>query len=185
MIDKIIEDVSDIVAIIAAVISLLALVMAILSYRVSRRALRISEQEFAEKKLPLKEYLIDSFRFDDGERRFIAFSLRFSNVSASSRTLSTFDLEVHLADGQKIFCSPYNYILPNHLLFGQEMLGVPLNISPKTVVSGWVVFAIPRKAFGFSAIEKYKVSAKTDDNFDVSMEVFLVRYCDVKEEVKI
>lgn len=177
---------SEIIATVASGISLLSLFVALFGYFVSRKALRMSEQDFEEKRYSVQAYLIDSFNFKSEHKKYCTFAISFTNKSSSPRSFSRLELEVEFVDDEgilgKAYSVPDETKSPLGLNAEYQKLNTPINMAPKETISGWVTFPLPMSSHRKFRIKSYKVSGKTLDGHEASVESFLMRFVEDEKE---
>lgn len=171
---------SDLTALIAVVIAFGSMLLAGRSYTVSKKALKLSQADHEEKKLPVIPYLIDSFTFSKDNERYCAFSVSYTNESSAPQSLKVLDLEVGFVDEEGISgnaISPLEEdISPTGISEDYKKLCAPLNLSPKETISGWATFKIPRSSHRRYTINSYCVVGKSVDGKIVRVESYLLRH---------
>lgn len=130
------------------------------SSRISKRMLRLAEYDASDKKEAVSSYLINSMRWKDSEGgEYASFACSFTNGSMAPSTIHRMDLIIHAFDlsgrGCKTLISPVSK-MPAAAEF--ELLNLPLNLSPKTTISGWLTFMVEYSRFNGQIIDRYEVS---------------------------
>lgn len=164
----------------AAIAAWVAALVAYRSYRVSKKALELSELESNAKKSNIAVYLADSFRIYDRKRKQgkYIFSIAYSNKSDSDDAITEVDLETfYITSGNRV-----NHLICSHEQDTSEWLSgdakpakLPLNIQARSSVTSWFVFgtlSITEKA---QRIEKYRVVARNGKGQEVAVESFILR----------
>lgn len=176
------------IAVVAALISFGSLLVAFMSYRESRKALRITEAEFNERNLSVHAYLIDSFAFQENGRKYCTFAISFTNQSSSPRSFSTLELEVEFYDEDGVYgkaiAAPDEIVIPLGLQDKYKRLDAPLNLASKETTSGWITFLLPASSHRKFRIDSYKVSGRTADGHESFVEAYLLRMVTDAEEDK-
>ncbi len=170
----------DITAAAAVVISFCALVIAWRSYRQSGRAFALAAEDHAEKRLPVKPYLIDAFTFVCHRARYCAFVVSYTNQSSAPQSLATIELEVEFVDQEEIsgkaITPATGEVSPPHMTPDFKKLNVPLNLGPRATDSGWIVFKIPSSSNRKFRVNSYRVKGRTSDGRETDIEAFLLRH---------
>lgn len=176
-------EVSDKIALAASFGSLF---VAFLSFISSRKALKLSEQEVAERKLPVISYLIDCFAFRARDEKFCSFAISYTNQSASPKTFSSLTLEVEFIDNEQVsgkaVAEPHLDIEPPGLSYGYKKMSIPVNLPPKETITGWVSFKLPSSQDRDFNINSYKVIGRSPDGGETDLYAYLLRL--VKDETK-
>ncbi|MCD1632116.1 DUF4352 domain-containing protein [Marinobacter shengliensis] len=172
-------EVSDKIALGALAISMGSLLLAFFSYLSSRRALKLSEQEVSERKLPIISYLIDCFVFYNGDEKFCSFAISYTNQSSSPRTFSSLILEAEFVDNEgvsgKAISEPSLEVEPPGLSYGYKKLEIPINLPPKETVTGWISFKLPKGEDRAFHINSYRVVGRSPDGGEAELYAFLMR----------
>lgn len=137
------------------------------SYVVSRISLRISQDDHLDKTRGIKPYLIRAYKWRDEGGRYVSFAVMYTNLASISSAISRIELRVayvdDLAEVRSVLLSPDNCVKGNFET-GLSRLSLPLNISAKASVSGWLVFRIPDNFDRNKFIESYSVDAHSLDS---------------------
>ncbi|HEX7028344.1 MAG TPA: hypothetical protein VF268_13970 [Gammaproteobacteria bacterium] len=181
-------EMTDIIAAIATIIAFGSLLLAGRSYQISRRALQLTEADFNEKRLPIKPYLIDGFVFREEDKKYAAFAISYTNQSSSHATFYSLELEVEFYDEEGIYgkaiSAPDFKVIPLGINDNYKKLEIPLNLLPKTTVSGWVTFALPFNLNRRYRTDSYKVRAEGPEGRDCFVEACLLRRVTSEEKNK-
>jgi len=180
-------DTGDLIALIAAVIAFGSMLLAGRSYAISKKALKLSQADHEEKKLPVIPYLIESFTFSKDDIRYCAFSVSYTNQSSTPQSLKVIGLEVGFVDEEGISGNAISSLVENISPIGisnnYKRLCVPLNLLPKETKSGWITFKIPRSSHRKYTINSYCVVGKAVDGRVVRVDSYLLRHItDEKKE---
>jgi len=156
------------------------MVIAWRSYSISRHALRLTIQDYSEKKLPISPYLIYALTFVFDEVKHCAFAISYTNQSTAPESLASIELELEYVDEEGILgraiSSPVSLVSPPHMTVDFKKLQIPLNLGPKATESGWVVFRIPSSSNRKFHANAYRVRGRTSDGKKVDIETFLMRH---------
>ena len=177
---------SDKIALAALGLSFGSLIVAFLSYLSSRKALKLSEHEVSERKLPIIPYLIDCFVFYQGSEKFCSFAVSYTNQSSSPATFASLTLEVEFVDNEqtpgKAVIEPHLDVEPLGLASGYKKLKIPVNLPPKETVTGWVSFNLPANQDRGFQINSYRVVGRSPGGGETELHAYLMRL--VKDETQ-
>jgi hypothetical protein len=164
----------------AAIAAWLAALFAYRSYKISKRALELSESESAAKKTSIAAYLADSFRIYDENRKKgkYIFSIAYSNRSDADDSITEVHLETFYVNSR----NRVSHLISNHEQDADEWLSgnakpakLPLNIQLRSSVTGWFVFGALSIAENAQRIEKYRVVARNGKGEVVTVESYILR----------
>lgn len=178
---------SDVIQIVATLVAFGSMALAGTSYVISRKALRLSEAEYNEKRLPIHPYLIDAFTFSEGKAKCCAFALLYTNQSSVHQSLATIELEIEFIDEEgisgKAIATIDGAISPLGLSDSYKRLPVPLNLGPKEAVSGWVAFKVPTSSHRRFRVNAYRVKGRTVEGKEVSAVSYLLRHAIDEQDI--
>lgn len=172
-------EVSEKIALAALAVSLGSLFLAFLGYLGSRKALKISEHEVAERKLPLIVYLIDRFSFYRDDEKFCSFAVSYTNQSSSPVTFTSLLLEVGFIDSEQVtgkaVAEPRLDVDPPGISYGYKKLEIPVNLPSKETVTGWVSFKLPDLSARDLKINSYRIIGRSPDGREAEQYAYLLR----------
>lgn len=171
--------------IIAITSALAATVSAIYAWRassISKEALRLSQLDFQERHGDVRPYLIDSMTWlsQSGDRHYSAACL-FSNTSISPITISNIELILHIFDPSskptKIKIDPISVEiqLPKNL----PQLNGQINLAPRTSISGWLTFKIPKHIANTKRVDRYEIAGVDCMDKIVSIDAYVVKQVEI------
>ena len=148
----------------------------------AKKALHLAEIEFKEKHSDINTYLIDSMTWvaKEGDRHFSAACL-FSNSSSSPVTILRIELVLHIyspsEDAAKIKIDPYQIeiTLPLNL---PQMLS-PINLAPRTTISGWLTFKIPKHVASTKRIDHYEIVGVESTGKQSTISAYVVKQVEI------
>lgn len=179
-------DTSNIIALVATVISFGAFLLAGKSYQNSRMALQITEAEFEDKNKSIQAYLIDSFSFHKETKKYCSFAISYTNIASSPQSFASLELELEFFDEDGVYgkaiVPPDSDVVPLGISNEYKVFCVPLNISPKETVSGWITFLLPLSTHKKFRIDSYKVIGKTAQGKESYVDSYLIRTVQNEEE---
>jgi hypothetical protein len=167
----------------ADAISLAALVasvgLALWSLRISRKALRIAEDQDARRTRYLEFYLNESvsWRLDDAGARLVGFHLMVTNPADRPNSVVRADLHVTYSVGTSLVVVqiPCTTGAPPVALASDHVpLGLPLRIGAKSAVSGWFLFRLSKELTGGHPIERYDVVLRDVIGIDQNLQVMTI-----------
>ncbi len=167
--------------IIAITSALAAVVSAIYAWRASttaREALQIAQLDFKEKHGDVRPYLIDSMTWltPTGDRHYSAACL-YSNTSTSPITISTIELVLHIYDpsgeSAKIKVDPVQVQM--HLPMNLTQFNGQINLAPRTSISGWLTFKIPKHIANTKRVDRYEIVGIDSMDKEVSIAAYVVK----------
>lgn len=173
-------DTANLISGLSAIAAWLAALFAYWSYRASKRTLALAEKERAAKDSNITAYLADSFRVintESSEVRYI-FSIAYSNKSENIDSISEIHLNTYYinADGNK------NHLISTIDEDGDRWLigtarsnSMPIIIQPRTTITGWFVFSVPKVARDSKQITKYKIVARNSMGQEAEVESYILR----------
>jgi len=160
-------------------ISVIALLFSWKSFVVSKKALKISQKDHDEKYKDITPYLIRSVKYASKETsdKLVSFAVSYTNRASIPNTFSKLALEVTYFDEEgelhKVILIPEE--IKENFWTEIKQLSIPLNISAKTTISGWVGFKLPKALKQNKRIDKYSLVATTADDKKVIVESFLIK----------
>lgn len=165
---------------IAAGAAVAAIASAFYAYRstdIAKRALKLSEADFREKHDSLMPYLIDAVTWKSGESRMASFACSFTNGATTPNTLVRIDLVIHVYDKQgvpsEIILNPNTGSTPPK--WDLTPLPIPLNLQPRSTVSGWISFKLPKNLFEGWRIDKYQILALTSTGEKETLDAYILK----------
>lgn len=169
------ETIISLVSCLAAVLSAL---VAWHSAATAKRALRLAETDHREKHDNLKVYLIDGACWrDEQSEDYVAFACSFTNSANAPNTVLRLELVTHAYDEEgnlsQAILPPIAQDAP--LLWGLKPLELPINLEPRSTVSGWISFKVPKHLINNKRIDKYEIAAVTSLGERVVVESYLLR----------
>ncbi|BBI98980.1 hypothetical protein FGKAn22_06730 [Ferrigenium kumadai] len=173
--------------IIAAVSAMAAVASAMYAWRASviaKKALQIAQLDFNEKHGDIRPYLIDSMTWlsQAGDRHYSAACL-FSNSSTSPITISNVELVLHIYDPSgkpvKIKVDPIQAI--TQLPKGLPQLNGQINLAPRTSISGWLTFKIPKHIVNTKRVDRYEIVGIDSMEKEVSIDAYVVKQVELNE----
>lgn len=156
----------------SAVAAVLSALYAFRSNTIAKKALALSQKEYADKRADFDLYVIDSYRWNEDsgtKRKFLLFNITIKNKSETSSTFAA-NLEIEYINSDNtvsriilehnpelIKLMPKNEITP----FSKD-----LRIDGKGIESKWFIFEQPTEVFKGYRIEKYTIrTTDTHGNF--------------------
>lgn len=171
--------------IIAITSALAAVVSAIYAWRastISKEALRLSQLDFKERHGDIRPYLIDSMTWlsQTGDRYYSAACL-FSNTSTSPITISRIELILHIynqsGESAKIKVDPIQVEI--QLPMNVPQLNGQINLMPRTSISGWLTFKIPKHIATTKRVDRYEIVGIDSMDKIVSIDAYVVTQVEI------
>lgn len=167
--------------IIAFVSCLAAVLSALLAWRsgaTAKRALKLAEADHREKHDSLKVYLIDGTCWQNDQcDDYVAFACSFTNGANAPNTVVRIDLNVYAYDEEgtlsQAILQPLGQGSPS--LWDLKPLLVPINLEPRSTISGWVTFKVPKHLIMKKRIDKYEIASVTSLGERAIVESYLLR----------
>lgn len=163
------------ISLLSAVAALSAAYWAWCSVQTAKQALALSEEEATTKRESLNAYLINAIRWDHDTDEYISFSCSYTNRSSNPTTVERIELIVHGFDlsgtGSNVRVNPEQET-PRGSTFSP--LNLPLNLSARTTISGWLNFKLPKSWAIKFIVEKYELVATTWSGQKVVLESYIV-----------
>jgi hypothetical protein len=166
------------IAIVSCLAAVISALMAWHSSATAKRALKLAESDHREKHDALKVYLIDGacWRNDQAED-YVAFACSFTNSANAPNTVIRIDLITHAYDENgnvsQAILDPIVQEAP--LLWDLKTLCVPINLEPRSTVSGWISFKVPKHLINKKRIDKYELASVTSLGERAIVESYLLR----------
>jgi len=144
----------------------------------AKRALTLAETDHREKHESIKSYLIDGVSWQNaGAENMVSFACSFTNSANAPNTVVRIELVVHAYDTEgnlsQVILAPFIEETPP--LWDLKKLPVPVNLNPRSTVSGWVTFRVPTHLVTKRRIDKYEVASITSTGDRVVVESHLLR----------
>ena len=167
---------------IIALVSCLAAVMSALvawhSAASAKRSLKLAETDHREKHDSVKVYLIDGACWQsDQSDEHVAFACSFTNSATAPNTVVRIDLNVYAYDDEgslsQAILQPMGEANPS--LGDLKPFLVPINLEPRSTVSGWVTFKVPKRLLTKKRIDKYELTSVTSLGERAIVESYLLR----------
>ena len=174
------SDYQMVIVSLASIAAWIAALFAYWSYRVSKKALELSESENNAKKTNIAAYLANAFRiYDDSKNqgKYI-FSIAYSNRADADDAITEIFLEIYYVNSR----NRVSYLISTHEENSSDWLSgkakaarLPLNIKARSSVTSWFVFGTLAIAEKAQRIEKYKVVARNGRGEEIALESYILR----------
>lgn len=166
------------IAIASCLAAIMSALMAWHSAATAKIALKLAETDHREKHDILKVYLIDGACWQsDLAENYVAFACAFTNSANAPNTVVRIDLIVHAYDEEgnlsKAVLHPIAQETPS--LWDLKTLSVPINLEPRSTVSGWISFKVPKHLINKKKIDKYELASVTSLGERAIVESYLLR----------
>ena len=166
------------IALVSAIAAIISALMAWHSAATARSTLKLAEADNKEKHETIKPYLIDGVCWqNDKLESFVSFACSFTNAANAPNTIVRMDLNVHAYDEEgnlsQVILDPIIEDTPS--LWDLKKLPVPLNLEPRSTISGWISFKLPTHLVTKRRIDKYKIVSTTSLGKRAIVESYLLR----------
>lgn len=167
----------DISSHIPTVIAVLALILSLRSSVYARRALRMAEVEFLDKRRSLSLYLVQGMRVKTPKGVFASFAITVTNPSTAAETLTRIDLRLFFkGDSNNLCCTiaEPEAVVTAPGAFTPTALKRPLNLPARSCEQGWISFRIPEILVREKVVEKYQICGVTSENTESTIDVYVL-----------
>lgn len=167
-----------IIVLVSAIAAVISALMAWHSAATARSALKLAEADHREKHDSLRVYLIDGTCWqNDQAEDYVAFACSFTNSANAPNTIVRIDLIVHAYDREgnqsQAILDPIIQEMPS--LWDLKTLLVPINLEPRSTVSGWISFKVPKHLITNRRVDKYELASVTSLGERAIVESYLLR----------
>lgn len=167
-----------IIALVSALAAVISALMAWHSAATARTALKLAEADHREKHETVKPYLIDGVCWrNDQMEDYVSFACSFTNSANAPNTIVRIDLIAYAYDDDgnlsQAILNPVTQDTPP--LWDLSKLPVPVNLEPRSTVSGWISFKVPKHMITNRRIDKYEVASITSLGERSIVESYLLR----------
>jgi hypothetical protein len=165
------------ISIASAVAAILSALYAASSARSARRSADLAENDLAERTKGVQAYLVDGVQWKQADKKeVVAISCTITNLSSLPNTIVRTELILHeyedTGEPSRIMLAPAKIDdLPGQVL---QHFEVPINLAPRTTVSGWLCFEIPTIFAKERTIDKYELAFIDSNGRRTSIETYLM-----------
>ena len=139
----------------------------------------IAETDHKDKYKEIIGYLINGFKWNEGDRIYASFALSYTNNASHPNSFKDIVLEIEYYGVGRVFnkakLPPSSGVLPAALRDNWENLKIPINISPKETKSGWITFHIPNIDGKKIRIETYRIIATSASEKTTTLESYILK----------
>lgn len=172
--------IETIITVISAIAALLSALYASRSARSAAKSLALSIIDHRERHESVQAQLIDGVAWNtETNECMVAFACNLTNQAVAPNTILSIELHVteYVDTGEttKLILTPTLNQAPSPSDFQLQPFPSPLNLSPRSTISGWVTFRIPDHFAESKQIDKYKVVFNSSLGQRASVEQFLIR----------
>ncbi|WP_162175052.1 hypothetical protein [Paraburkholderia mimosarum] len=129
-------------------------------------------------------YLIDAVTWKSSDSRMASFACSFTNGATTPNTLMRIDLVIHVYDKQgtpsEIILNPTTGDKPAP--WNLTPLPIPLNLQPRSTISGWISFKLPKNLHDGRRIDRYQILAVTSTGERTTLDVYLLKTIEDNDE---
>lgn len=170
---------SDLIAAGALIASLFSLLISIRGHYIAKRAMVIAETDHQDKYKEIIGYLINGFKWTEGEKAYASFAVSYTNNASHPNSFKDIVLEIEYYGAGRVFNKakfpPSVGVLPVNLRDNWENLKAPINISPKETKSGWITFQLPYIDGRRINIETYRIIATSASEKTTIVESYILK----------
>lgn len=169
------------ISLISAVIAFFAALISIKSYNLSKKALKISEEQHQDRTKELNLYLKNLEKHIHGSDSWVYVNISIGNNATLSKPIIKTYLEIIYEDNNHILQTVRQDSKANVNISANitEELSIPLNIKESTIISGHLYFKIPKHLRRYT-IKKFRLVLITSNNNEISIESELWKEKNVK-----
>jgi hypothetical protein len=143
------------------IISIIAIGLSIADFVIAKRALRISQIDFEERKPNLVPYLINGFSLIFPDYKIYAFYISVSNRSNNDNGIAEINLKIEFAQeinnlGNLLFQHD-DSLVEKIILPSNHPFSMPVEIGAHKTVSGWVLCKASKSILQSKTIENYRI----------------------------
>jgi hypothetical protein len=148
---------------------------------ISKKALRVAEQEYDDKKSDSHLYLIDCYRWikeDEPKMKLLLFKIQLTNKSGMKNSYKiSLEIEFIRPDNTKSTASLlHNFELSKYILEkNMSIFNSDIRIDENGIESKWLIFKQPPDFFDDYRIEKYLIKAIDNKNVQTTVQSFLIK----------
>lgn len=170
-------DLPTIISVASAVAGLLSALYAASAARSAKRSAELARNDLAERMKGVQAYLVNGIQWaQPDQKEIVAISCTITNLSSLPNTIVRTELTLHEYEGtgeaSKLMLPPSKIDNPP----GQALqhFEVPINLAPRTTVSGWLCFVMPNAFAKSKTIDKYELSFVDSNGRRTAIETFLM-----------
>lgn len=171
-------ELNTIISAASAVAALLSALYASMAARSAAKSAEITIDDHRERHETIHADLIDGVSWETTKKnKMLAFACNLVNRAAAPNTIVSIELHVHVFDdhGQtsKLILLPTS--ADAHLEWNLQPFPSPLNLNPRSTISGWVSFRLPNNYATGKLIDKYEITFLNSLGHRVSLNQYLIR----------
>ncbi len=172
-------DLSKFAEVVSAGAVWLALLLSLLSFIISKKALRLSEQQEERRKPRLVPYLQEGYVRRHAEGRVYAFLLSVSNPTDSDNAMAALDFQLTYTTKSNVrmaikvplhgeIVEPFNdrAVLP---------LAIPLRLDAHQTAAGWAFFRVEDVLLDGAIVEEHTIVITDSHGMKVQLEPIMIR----------
>ncbi|WP_155416952.1 hypothetical protein [Chromobacterium violaceum] len=167
---------SDKISFGSAIIAGLSAVISIISAIYSRKIVKLAEDDFKEKHLPIDLYLVKTNQSKKNGNRFIFFTIDITNQSTSTTSIQKIKLHLYLTDASEILLDP------NHTSNSQSQPENHIKLEPKQAIRTNFEFKIPPYIEKNKNIDKYVITGEDSFRNRLSIESNIILPFETEED---
>jgi len=165
------------ISIASAVAALLSALYAASSARSARRSADLAQNDLSERVKGIQAYLANAAQWKQPDNREItAISCTITNLSSLPNTIVRTELILHEyernGEPSRLMLAPIKIDNPPGQVF--QHFEVPINLLPRTTVSGWLCFEVPPSFAKERTIDKYELAFLDSNGRRTCIETYLM-----------
>lgn len=168
-------------AVVSAIAAWVAALIAYQSFRMSKRSLRLAEDQARQRQPKLVPYLTEGYvkSLPEGQFRVYAFAISLSNPSDADNSVAKLELQLSYsrASGTDLAIKLHHdsSLAPNFLLDETVVFPVPGRIGAHQTVAGWALFRLDDAVLADADIDAYEVLILDTHGLVSALEPIIIR----------
>ena len=165
------------ISIASAAAGILSAIYAASSARSARRSADLANNDLIERTKGVQAYLVNGVQWTHSDKtEIVAISCTITNLSSLPNTIVRTELILHeyenTGEASRLMLSPAKVDGPP----GQTLqhFDIPINLSPRTTVSGWLCFVTPTTFCKTKTIDKYELAFLDSNGRRAAIETYLM-----------
>ena len=165
------------ISVASAVTGLLSALYAASAARSAKRSADLAQNDLTERTKGVQAYLVNGVQWTQLDKReIVAISCTLTNLSSLPNTVIRTELTLHeyedTGEASKLMLQPCRIDDPPGQVL--QHFEVPINLAPRTTVSGWLCFVMPTAFAKSKTIDKYELSFVDSNGRRTAIETYLM-----------